>query len=76
LPEGATGTSTTNSITVNYGISAVSGHITVEGNNVCGDGVSSSLKIDVKPLPANAGIISGSSSVCQGLEQVPPTASP
>jgi len=30
LPSGATGTSSTNSITVNYGTSAVSGNITVE----------------------------------------------
>jgi len=46
-----TGTSTTNSITVNYGISAVSGNITVKGNNACGDGIHSSLEIKVNPIP-------------------------
>jgi len=51
LPGGATGTSTTNSITLNYGTSAVSGDITVKGNNSCGDGTSSSLPIIVNAIP-------------------------
>ena len=51
LPTGATGTSTTNSINVNYGTSAVSGNITVKGHNDCGDGVASSLTITVNQLP-------------------------
>jgi uncharacterized repeat protein (TIGR03803 family) len=52
LPTGATGTSTTNSITVSYGTSAVSGDITVRGNNICGDGPSSTLPIVVNAKPA------------------------
>ena len=52
LPSGATGTSTTNSITVDYGISAASGNITVKGNNACGDGITSTLAITVNPIPA------------------------
>ncbi|MDP2058801.1 MAG: hypothetical protein Q8J97_03610, partial [Flavobacteriaceae bacterium] len=48
LPAGASGTSTTNSITVNYGSSAVSGNITVKGNNSCGDGETSTLFVRVK----------------------------
>ena len=52
LPSGATGTSTTSSITVNYGTSAVSGNITVKGNNPCGDGGSSSLPIVVNVKPS------------------------
>ncbi|MEI6822593.1 MAG: YCF48-related protein, partial [Bacteroidota bacterium] len=47
LPTGATGTSTTNSITVSYGNTTVSGNITIKGHNTCGDGVSSSLAIIV-----------------------------
>jgi photosystem II stability/assembly factor-like uncharacterized protein len=52
LPMGATGTSTTNSITVDFGTSAVSGNITVKGNNSCGDGGISSLTITVNVIPA------------------------
>ena len=70
LPSGATGTSSTNSITVNYGTSAISGNITVKGNNICGDGASSSLSITVNPLPGTAGVISGITSVCQGQNNI------
>ena len=70
LPSGATGTSTTNSITVNYGASATSGNITVKGNNSCGDGAISTLAITVNPLPVAAGTITGSTSVCQGQNSV------
>jgi len=70
LPTGATGTSTTNSITVNYGISAISGNISVKGQNSCGDGSISTLAITVNPLPADAGSITGSANVCQGQNSV------
>ena len=70
MPSGATGTSTTNSITVNYGTSAVSGNITVKGNNTCGDGATSTLAITVNPLPVSAGTISGTATVCQGQNSV------
>lgn len=66
LPSGATGTSSTNSITVNYGTAATSGSITVRGASACIQGGTSSLAITVNPLPANAGTISGKTSVCQG----------
>ncbi len=52
LPSGATGTSTTNSITVNYGLVATSGNISVRGRNGCGDGALSPLAITVNPLPS------------------------
>jgi len=65
LPGGTTGTSITNSITVDFGIAAVSGDISVYGTNACGDGSASSLSITVDPLPAGAGAISGETSVCQ-----------
>lgn len=52
LPAGATGTSTTNTISVNYGTSAVSGSLTVKGHNDCGDGATSTLAVTVNPKPA------------------------
>jgi hypothetical protein len=70
LPGGASGTSTTNSITVNYGLSAVSGNIIVKGNSACGAGAASSLPIVINNLPEGAGSISGLTSVCQGQNSV------
>ncbi|MBI4945358.1 MAG: C10 family peptidase [Bacteroidetes bacterium] len=52
LPTGAIGTSTTNTINVTCGPSAVSGDITVKGNNSCGDGTTSTLTITVNPIYA------------------------
>jgi hypothetical protein len=49
LPIGATGASTTSSITVDYGASAVSGKFTVKGRNACGDGVEATLAVNVNP---------------------------
>lgn len=48
LPNGATGTSTTNSISVDYGIAAISGNISVKGSNDCGEGDISTKMITVK----------------------------
>jgi len=70
LPDGATGSSTSNSITINYGISALTSNISVKGNNSCGDGSISNQIITVNKLPSNAGIISGSNTVCQGEKSV------
>lgn len=70
LPNGATGSSTTRSITVNYGTAATSGNITVKGKNACGEGTVSTLAITVNALPSDAGIISGATTVCQGESSV------
>jgi hypothetical protein len=70
LPSGATGTSTTNSITVSYSKTAVSGSISVFGRNANGDGAASTLNIVVNPLPKVAGAITGYSVVCQGEKLV------
>ena len=51
LPEGATGISSTNNITINYGMSAVSGTLKVKGHNKCLDGEESSLEIKVNQAP-------------------------
>ncbi|MEI6679556.1 MAG: hypothetical protein WCL21_13160, partial [Mariniphaga sp.] len=69
LPAGATITAgvNTNSITVSFSNIAVSGNISVVGTNSCGSGASStSYSINISPLPAAAGTIGGTTSVCQG----------
>lgn len=66
LPEGVTITTGegTNSITVNYSTTAVSGNITVSGSNGCGTGTAASLPVTVNPLPV-PGLV-GPLSVCVG----------
>ncbi len=68
LPAGltiATGAGT-NTITVNAGLNAVSGTISVNGHNTCGDGPSSSTPLTVKLFPVPAGAITGNATLCQG----------
>ena len=50
LPEGATGSSTTNSILVSFGLNAAAGNITVQGQNVCGLTQQSLLPIRVSKI--------------------------
>jgi hypothetical protein len=66
LPAGATivAGNNTNSITVDFSESAVSGNVTVYGTNSCGIGNSSSLPIVIHQLPVAS--ITGSSEGCQG----------
>ncbi len=69
LPSGVTGSSSTNSISVDFGESAVSGDITVKGHNDNGDGEPSSLAVVITdPLP-DPGAITGPTSVCQGTQE-------
>ncbi len=75
LPSGATGISSTNSIMVNFGLTAISDSIKVKGHNSIGDGPYSALKITVNTVPLAAGLISGSSPVCQGQNNVTYTVS-
>lgn len=70
LPPGATGTSTTKSITLNFSGSAISGPLTVHGSNACGIGPEISFPITVDPLPLSAGLIAGPANVCQGQNGV------
>jgi len=51
IPTGATGSSTTNSISVTFGTSSVSGNITVKGHNSCGDGTISILPVSISAYP-------------------------
>jgi hypothetical protein len=70
LPSGATGTSSTKNISVNYSTSAVSGEIVWKGRNSCGDGVAGTLPITVNPIPISAGAISGDAIICEGQNAV------
>ncbi len=70
LPSGAIGASSTDTIEVAYGTSAISGNITVKGHNSCGDGIISYLGVSVNTLPLTAGAISGNSSVVAGQQNV------
>jgi len=66
FPEGVTITTGegTNSITVNYSTTAVSGNIAVSGSNGCGTGTAASLPVTVNPMPV-PGLV-GPLSVCAG----------
>jgi hypothetical protein len=66
LPTGATGTSSTNTISVTFSSTAVSGSIKVKGHNSGGDGTESSLAITVNDIPSDAGVITGNITVCKG----------
>ena len=54
VPSGATivSGSNTSSITVDFGMTAVSGNVTVNGSNSCGTGEISTLSVAVNPIPA------------------------
>ncbi len=71
LPTGATITAGTgtNSITVSYSASAVSGNITVKGTNDCGIGAISTLAVTVNALPTPT-LITGPLSACLGATGV------
>jgi len=61
----------TNSITVNFSATAVTGDFTVYGNSTCGNGpVSGAYTVTVTPLPAAAGSVSGPDSVCSGSSMI------
>jgi len=52
LPSGVTGVSNTNSITVDFGLGAMSGNIIVRGVNNYGAGGFSTIWVTVNPIPA------------------------
>jgi photosystem II stability/assembly factor-like uncharacterized protein len=76
FPFEATGSSTTNSIMVNYGSNPLTGQITVKGHNICGDGLQSVLPVSVNTVPAAIGAISGSSNVCRNEKDLLYTINP
>jgi hypothetical protein len=79
LPAGASIVSGqfSNSITVNYALSATSGNITVYGNSTCGNGtISPAFPVTVNLKPAAAGTIVGPNALCQGTEGIEYSISP
>lgn len=64
---GASITSSTNSININFANNATSGNIIVKGNNTGCFGIASNLSITINPLPIINSSISG--SVCSGVAQ-------
>lgn len=56
LPNGATGVSSTNTITVDYGTNAVSGNITVRGNSIYGVGQIATIPISINNLNTSVSI--------------------
>jgi uncharacterized repeat protein (TIGR03803 family) len=70
LPGAVTGSSTTNSITVNFTRGSTSGNISVKAFNSYGEGPLSTIAVTVSPLPVNPASITGSSSVYFGQSDV------
>jgi photosystem II stability/assembly factor-like uncharacterized protein len=67
LPDGWTGTSETNEITVTTGTSG--GTITVTPSNDCGNGTSSSLAVEIITAPDQPSAITGLTEVCENTTQ-------
>lgn len=67
IPSGASisAGSNTNSITVDYSTSAISGDISVYGSNACGNGAQFDVFVTVDPLPDAADVISGPAILTQ-----------
>lgn len=59
-----------NVISVDFGLGASSGNISVEGTNICGTGSSASIAITVNYFPAAAGAINGQDTICASSTNV------
>jgi hypothetical protein len=60
----------TNVISANFSTTATSGNVGVSASNACGSSSITSLAISVNPLPTQASAITGSNTVCQGVNGV------
>jgi len=70
LPQGATGSSATNNIQVTFGTNGAIGILSVQSSNNCGNSAAKSINITiVDGVPAQAGTISGATSVCTGQQE-------
>lgn len=67
LPNGWTGTSTTNSISTTVG--SAGGTISVTANNNCGASAAQTAQLTVTTVPAQPGTISGNAILCAGNTQ-------
>ncbi|MCX6271198.1 MAG: hypothetical protein NTU44_08285, partial [Bacteroidetes bacterium] len=70
LPQGSSGSSTSNSIILFFGPDAITDTLFVQGQNSCGFGEKSFTVIEVKSIPLLPSPILGPSSVCAGQEPV------
>jgi hypothetical protein len=68
LPSGWSGSSTSTSITATPGSNG--GTISVRTNNSCSSSIPSTGNVSVTTLPAQPGIITGTTAVCQGSSQI------
>ncbi|MEO8086448.1 MAG: zinc-dependent metalloprotease family protein, partial [Bacteroidota bacterium] len=66
-PNGWSGTSTTNSISLTAG--STGGTLSVVANNGCGSSTARTLSLSMSIAPAQPGTITGSTSVCQSTSQ-------
>lgn len=74
---GFSASGTTASMFATFSPSATSGVLTVRGVNACGNGVASAnFPITVNSAPAAAGVITGSTSLCQGQTGAPFSVAP
>lgn len=62
--------SNTNVISANFSTTAVSGNVGVSASNACGTSSITNLAITVSPLPTQASAITGSNTICQGVNGV------
>ena len=60
----------TNAITTNFSTTATSGNFSVTASNACGVSSATTKSITVNPLPTQATAITGSNTVCQGVNGV------
>lgn len=60
----------TNAISANFSTTATSGNISVTASNACGVSSATTKSITVNPLPTQATAITGSNTVCQGVNSV------
>ncbi len=68
LPAGWSGSSTTNSISATIG--ANSGNISITPSNICGNGPTKSLSVNVSTVPVQPSIITGNDDVCEGSQEI------
>ena len=67
---GATITPSGNSATINFSNVATSGTLSVTATNACGTSTARTLAITVTALPSQPGVITGTTPVCQGQNNV------
>ncbi|MDX1761806.1 MAG: hypothetical protein R3218_06595, partial [Christiangramia sp.] len=67
LPNGWSGSSNSNSITVTTGSTGNSGNISVIAKNSCGESAVRELSVNVKPgIPSTPGVMAGDATFCPG----------